>query len=345
MPRRLTQNLNSAYVEAYNALAGRRARRKIVVYVESYDDVFFWSNLLRPLESAQCYFEVMLPSRTTLCRGKKTALSHELGPCMLACVDADYDYLMQGTTESSREVCRSPYVFHTYAYAIENFQCYAPTLQGVCVMATLNDRRVFDFEAFLAAYSEVIWPLFAWNVWCYRYGTYRQFSMVEFYRTVALTDLNFARPDETLARLRRRVNARVSRLQRQFPQGRKTYKPLCEELRRLGVTPQTTYMHMRGHDLMDGIVAPLVGAVCESLRREREREIRALAEHNVQMQNELAAYQHAVASVHEMLRKQTAYASSPLYRRIQDDVRRFLDRTAAAAQPDVPAVPSSPSTP
>ena len=73
MPKRLAQNLDSAYIAAANRLNGRHARRKIVVYVESYDDVFFWSNLLRPLETPQCYFEVMLPSRTSLCKGKKMA--------------------------------------------------------------------------------------------------------------------------------------------------------------------------------------------------------------------------------------------------------------------------------
>lgn len=306
-------------------LAGKQARRKIVAYVESYDDVFFWSNLLRPLETEHFYFEVMLPSRTSLCRGKKIALANELGPYMVACVDADYDYVMQGCTETSRVVCTSPYVFHTYTYAIENHECYAPTLQNVCVMATLNDRRIFDFEAFLAKFSEITWPLYVWNVWCYRNNQHRQFSMLDYYRIVSLPELNYYHPEETLDKLRHRVNAKINRLQRQFPQGKKTYKPLCQELQdKLGLTPQTTYLYMRGHDLQDGIVGPLLGGICEALRREREREIRKLAGHAVQMQNELSAYQHSVSSVTEMLRKQTGYADAPLYQRIRKDVQRFV---------------------
>ena len=81
---------------------------------------------------------------------------------------------------------------------------------------------------------------------------------------------------------------------------------------------------MRGHDLHDGIVAPMLSGVCEALRREREREIRQLAEHNVQMQNELSAYQHATAPIEEMLRKHTDYDQSPEYRRVQEDVRQLL---------------------
>ena len=335
--KRLSQNLNSSYIEAMNRLNGRNARRKIVVYVESYDDVFFWSNLLRPLETPSFYFEVMLPSRTSLCKGKKIAMGNELGErlgrCMLACVDADYDYLMQGCTPISKEVCENPYIFHTYAYAIENFQCYAPALHDVCVMVTLNDHHIFDFEQFLSLYSETIWPLFVWNIWCYRYGTYKQFSMLDFYHIVQLSDINLYHPEQTIEHLRHLVNAKVSRLQKMFPEGRKTYKPLRQELLSLGLTPQTTYLYMRGHDLFDGIVSPLLGTICEVLRREREREIRRLAEHNVQMQNELSAYQNATASIEEMLRKHTQYMQCPLYARIQDDVRRLLERMEQTAAP------------
>ena len=328
--KRLSQNLNSDYIEAMNRLGGKKGRKRIVAYVESYDDVFFWSNLLRPLETDGYFFEVMLPSNSSLCKGKKIALANELGNrlgrCMIACVDADYDYLMQGVTALSAQVCSNPYVFHTYAYAIENFQCYAPALHNVCVMVTLNDRRVFDFELFLQRYSEIIWPLFVWNIWCYRYGTYKQFSMLDFYHVVQLNQLNYYHPEQTLEHLRHLVNAKVSRLQRQFPQGRKTYKPLREELLALGLTPQTTYLYMRGHDLFEGVVAPMLGGVCEVLRREREREIQRLAEHSVQMQNELSAYRHATATVEEMLRKHTAYTNCPLYLRVQHDIRSWMEQ-------------------
>ena len=340
----MKDNINSSYVSAMNRLGGRHARERIVAYVESYDDVFFWSNLLRPLETDKYYFEVMLPSRTSLCKGKKIALANELGPrlgkCMIACVDADYDYLMQGATLASAEVCNNPYVFHTYVYAIENYQCYAPALQQVCVMATLNDHHLFDFESFMRQYSQTIWPLFVWNVWCYRYGTYKQFSMLDFYHIVQLGKLNFYHPEQTLEKLRHLVNAKIARLQRQFPQGRSTYKPLRNELLRLGLTPETTYLYMRGHDLCDGVAVPLLNMVCEQLRREREREIRRLAEHNVQMQNELSAYQNATAAIEEMLRKHTTYTECPQYKRVQTDIKDFIDslhpQTDTAAQPALP---------
>ena len=126
MPSKLKDNLNSRYFEAANALTSKQARRRIVAYVESYDDIYFWRTVLSRFEDEQRYFEVMLPSHKKLERGKKSVLMNfvgeRIGPDMIACVDADFDYLLQGVTPQSQTVLESPYVFHTYAYAIENLQ-------------------------------------------------------------------------------------------------------------------------------------------------------------------------------------------------------------------------------
>ena len=328
--KRLTDSLNSAYLGAAQRMRPRGSRRRIVAYVESFDDVLFWRGVLSHVEDKRVCFEVMLPSRTSLAKGKKVAITNilggKLGDNMIACVDADYDYLMQGAGESSRIVCSNPYVFHTYPYAIENFQCYAPSLHGVCVMATLNDREAFDFESFLRDFSVVIHPLFVWNIWCYRTGNFKTFSMANFCSVFALGDVNVLRPERAIAVLRRRVNRTISWLQRTFPQAREQYTALREELVRLGVRPENTYMYIRGHDIFDAVVSPLVAQVCEVLRREREREIRRLAVNDQQMQGELASYQHSISPSDFMLRKQNGFTDAPEYRHILEDVKAFVAR-------------------
>mgnify|MGYP003356534112 FL=1 len=172
MARTLLNNVNSNYFNALNALKGKTHRQRIVAYVESYDDVSFWRNILDAYENDKRYFEVMLPSHQNLTKGKKRVLANllqeNMGEHMIACVDADYDYLLQGATPTSKTVVNNAFVLHTYAYAIENLQCYAPSLHRLCVMATLNDRNSFHFEQFLESYSKIIYPLFVWNIWHYR---------------------------------------------------------------------------------------------------------------------------------------------------------------------------------
>lgn len=328
MSKRLQDNLNSAYIASANRLKPKKSRRRIVAYVESYDDVFFWRSVLEEFETDDLYFEVMLPSRTTLGKGKKTALMNQLGPalgeCMIACVDADYDWLAQGITEISKMVCTNPYVIHTYVYAIESYQCYAPSLHTTCVMSTLNDHEIIDLEAFMTEFSKIIWPLLVWNIWCYRNGEYKQFTIMDFCETVSFRDINPFHPQDTLEFVRRKVNRKIAWLQSEFPKAKSSYAPLREELLGMGLTPETAYLYMQGHTLFGEIVMPLLNPICTLLRREREKEINQLSCHETQRQNELACYQHSQSPIDVMLRKGTDFKKSEPYQWLKEDISRLI---------------------
>ena len=217
MAKRLTDNINSQYFEAINKMTPKKARRRIVVYVESYDDVFFWRSVLGRYEDDKLTFDIMLPSRNLhLDRGKKAAISNMLkgvGRDMIACVDADYDYILQGATEMSRQMLENPYIFHTYAYAIENFQCYAKGLHETCVMVTLNDHRIFNFERFLLSYSQTIWPLFVWHVvFLQRRKMTMHFDMCEFNKVVVLPSVRIQNPKWAIEYLSKKVRAKMFQL-------------------------------------------------------------------------------------------------------------------------------------
>lgn len=331
MAKRLQEHLNSTYFELASRLRPKSAARKIVAYVESYDDVFFWRSVLQDFESERLRFEVMLPSRRTLSKGKKAALMNHLGPSlgnyMIACVDADYDYLMQGATQVSRTLLSSPYILHTYAYAIENYQCYAPALHTACVMSTLNDRSILSIEAFMEQYSTIVWPLFVWSVWAHRYGQAKIYSISDFVQTITFHDINPWHPENVLETLRTRVNKQIGWLQRKFPKAKDTYLKLRKTLQEeLGIRPSETYLYIQGHALMDGVVLPLLTPVCSILRREREKEISELALHGQQKQNELSGYRHSQSPIDLMLRKGTAFKQSAPYQHLRADIERLTER-------------------
>ncbi len=336
MGKRLRDNLNSQYIAAANRLAPKHSRRRVVAYVESYDDVAFWRSVLSEFENDKLQFQVMLPSKTSLEKGKKSVLMNQLGPnlgdYMIACVDADYDYLMQRHNETSRRMLDSPYVFHTYVYAIENYLCYHKGLHEAVTMATLNDGEYFSLTAFMEEYSRIIWPLFVWNIWCYRYGKQHQFTLMDFVNQVTFRDVQIAHPERTLEFVRRQVNRKVAHMQKHYPEGHQTYAPLKEELISLGVTPETTYLFMQGHKLMEGVVEPLLAPICASLRRQREVEIQKLACHNVQRQNELSSYRHSQLTLDVALKRCTAYKRAPIYERLRGDIRAFVDKLSGADQ-------------
>ena len=342
MPSRLRDNISSSYFEAANALTSKKARRRIVAYVESYDDIYFWRTVLSEFEDDKRYFEVMLPSKINLTRGKKSVLMNfleegehnnetdgPLGRDMIACVDADYDYLIQGRTHQSRRVINSPYVFHTYVYAIENFQCYAPSLHNVCVSVTLNDHRIFDFRDYFAQFSEAIFPLFVWSVMVYRNGNYPKFSITDFCRIADPGGFSVQNPATSINHVRRKVRTKINELQRQFPDAKDEYLETKTDIQALGITPQTTYLYIQGHHLFDTVVSPILSKVCNLLRQERQNEIYYAVAHRTQKRNEMSCYENSLQDIKVMLKKNTGYMTSEPFRRLQSDIRAYLDNKNA----------------
>ena len=331
MAKRLTDNINSQYFEAINKMTPKKARRRIVVYVESYDDVFFWRSVLGRYEDDKLTFDIMLPSRNQhLDRGKKAAISNMLkgvGRDMIACVDADYDYILQGATEMSRQMLENPYIFHTYAYAIENFQCYAKGLHETCVMVTLNDHRIFNFERFLLSYSQTIWPLFVWHVvFLQRRKMTMHFDMCEFNKVVVLPSVRIQNPKWAIEYLSKKVRAKMFQLERRFPKLKDALPETERMLRDLGINDNNTYLYIQGHHLFDLVVSPVVQTVCDILRNEQENDIRDHAVHSEQARTEIACYENSLGKVKMMMKKNTYYQFSPEFQKILADVERYLEK-------------------
>ncbi|MGI6222233.1 MAG: DUF4435 domain-containing protein [Prevotella sp.] len=329
MSKRLRDNLSSKYFEAANRLTAKTARRRVVAYVESYDDVFFWRSILNQVENDKLYFEVMLPSRDRrLERGKKAALmavlADKVGQDMIACVDADYDYLTQGATETSKVINENPYVFHTYAYAIENLQCYGPSLHEVCVAVTLNDHQIFNFEEYLRQFSQAIFPLFVWNIWFYRSPNYKDFTINDMLHSIEMGHFSIRGAENQLSLLRQRVDKRVQGLQRHYPNARQSWQYVKNDIKRLGVTADTTYLYIQGHHLFDKVVVPMLSKVCEQLVRERQNEISRQSVHGTQRHNELSCYTSRVEDIESMLRKNTGFLRSEIGLRIKADLEQSV---------------------
>ena len=330
MGKRLSDNLSSLYLGAANKLKPKKAKKKIIAYVESYDDIAFWRSVFADFEDEHCYFEVMLPSKKNLQKGKKSVLMNDLGARlgvnMVACVDSDYDYLLQQTTSTSRQINNSRFVFQTYAYAIENYQCYAGALHEACVMATMNDHKLVDFVGFMTMYSQIAYPLFVWSVWFYRQHNLNEFSMFDFCSYVRLDHVSVKQPEQCLIAMDKRVRRKLQELETKHADALEEIESMKAEFTYLGVTPENTYMFIQGHHIMESVAMKVLTPVCNALRREREEEIKHLAGHHTQFRNEQTSYERRLLGIDVVLSRHTGFKDSPVYRKLTDDIRAFLKR-------------------
>ena len=302
-------------------------KRLVKVYVEGYEDVAFWRAIFDHFRNPYIRFEISVPDRGDLPKGKKVVMSMipRSSEELLLCVDSDFDYLFDGATETARLVNDSPYLFHTYAYATENYLCYAPSLHNVCVKATKNDTRIFDFVHFMEGYSRTIYPLFVWYACSALQSEEHIFPLADFKAAVRLGYLDLSNNgDNTLLWLGRNVLRRERMLREKNPQMIAPMQRFEQLLATRGVTPETTYLYMHGHTLMDNVVMVCLETVCGKLREMSLARIHASEKQGVALKNELANYNNSLRSIRDVLLDNENYTECPLYERLRGDIERYL---------------------
>lgn len=305
-------------------------QRLVKVFVEGYEDVAFWRGIFDHFQNPYLRFEISVPDRGDLPKGKKVLMSMipRASEELLLCVDSDFDYLFAGRTPQSKEVNEAKFMFHTYAYATENYLCYAPSLHNVCVKATKNDTRIFDFVAFMHAYSCTIYPLFVWYAFSAQLASENVFPLIDFKSSVRLGYLDLAENGaKTLEWLSRNVSKREHYLRQRNPKMVEPMKTFELQLRERGLRPENAYLFMHGHTLMDNVVMVLLNSVCEKLRAMSIARITASEKRGVALKNEMSNYTNSLRSIRDVLLDNENYVKCPLYRRLQRDIRRYIART------------------
>ena len=314
-------------------------RRLVRVFVEGYEDVAFWRGIFDHFRNPYLRFEISVPNREDLPKGKKVLLSMIDSPAddLLLCVDSDFDYLFDGATEQSGRLLSAGNMFHTYTYATENYLCYAPSLHNVCVKATKNDTRIFDFVRFFDRYSQTIYPLFLWYAYSAKLSTENVFTLVEFKASVRLGYVDIRRNGEyTLEWLRRNVERRRRSLEMHNPDMVSDVEAFGRELRERGVEPENTYLFMHGHTLMDNVTLVVLSAVCDKLRQLSLAKIQSSAKQGVALRNELSNYTNTLRSIRDVLLDNENYTSCPLYKRLRDDIQAYLTAMIARIKQQEP---------
>lgn len=305
-------------------------KRRVKVFVEGYEDVAFWRSIFDHFTNPYLRFEISVPTRKDLPKGKKVLLSmaDNANEEMLLCMDSDFDYLFDEESEEARKIAESPYMFHTYTYATENYLCYAPSLHNVCVKAVKNDSHIFDFEQFMADYSRTIYPLFLWYAYSASRNTVNVLPLVDFKAAARIGYIDIEQNGaNTIAWLERNVTRRVASLEAENPDMAEHIPAFAERIAGKGVTPELTYLFMHGHTLMDNVVLPVLSGVCEKLRQMSLSKIICSSKEGVALKNEMSNYTNTLRSIRDVLLDNENYTSSPLYKRLKQDIQYYIDST------------------
>jgi hypothetical protein len=196
------------------------------------------------------------------------------------------------------------------------------------VKAVKNDAHIFDFEQFMADYSRTIYPLFLWYAYSASRKTENVFTLVDFKAAVRIGYLDIEQNGaNTIAWLGRNVERRVASLEAENPEMAQAIPAFAERIAKKGVEAELTYLFMHGHTLMDNVVLPVLSGVCEKLRQLSLSQIICSSKEGVALKNEMSNYTNTLRSIRDVLLDNENYTSSPLYKRLKEDIQQYIDAT------------------
>jgi hypothetical protein len=335
MPSTLKENLSSDFINAYTRLLPKKAAKTVLVYVESDEDIAFWYGILKAYETKDLKFDMQLPSRNSLAKGKEKALERnqdllnlKVGQYLIICIDSDYDYLLQHRTQKSSLINNNQFIFQTYAYSIENLRCYSASLNYICVQATNSINDKIDFEALLKLYSKITYPLFLWSVFFKFENNTTTMSLKSFDNIIGIkgkVNIN-EQGKKHLKSLQKAINSQLEKLEKQFPNDIKTVIQIGEELNQLGVNSDNTYLFIQGHTIENSVILMFLNSLCTTLRINKEKYIMSNAKNDIEKINELNHYRNSIIDVEKALKSNTEYKSCFLYEKIKTDLDVYMGK-------------------
>ena len=241
---------------------------KACVHLEDYDDIAFWNAMLQNQRPGQYYF--ITHSRSPKgyeSKGSRHCLNYKpyLSRRFFIGIDSDMRYLMQ-----EQAVDAAHFVCQTYTYSWENHYCEARTLQERFTSLCPDRACQFDFEAFLSAYSAVVFKPLLLLLYCLKNHksdfTKKQFDacLPHQCKGIELADNGKMLIERIAYSFGPYLNTPLAK-SIDF-EAEKNY---CDAL---NVTEQNAYLHVRGHNIFD-LVAYIGDLLCHGTSVSFKRDV------------------------------------------------------------------------
>ena len=234
-------------------------RRDVIasVHLEDKEDIVFWDSMLQNQRRGKYHYVTHSKSQS----GNETSGSSQclrfrpyLSRRFFICVDSDMRYLLQ-----EPDLDAAHFVCQTYAYSWENHYCEAKALQKRFMDKCSEKACLFDFEAFLSAYSSVVYKPLLLLLYCLK-NHKPEFSKKMFSSCLP----NQCKGDE----LTDNGRPYIEKISKNFEQYLNTtfaqsidFEAESSYYQSLNVNEQNAYLHIRGHNLFD-LVAYIGDLLC-----------------------------------------------------------------------------------
>lgn len=285
-------------------------KKQLSIAVEGKNDALFWSFVFDRSQLRGQYLMFKSYQYPTPNASGKQTLAHFLPytqPDFAICIDSDYDYLLQNP------IWQRPFVFQTYTYSIENHYCYVPSLKSVLCRAAnipLSTHEGIDLEnIFIEKFSHIIYELTVESIWQAAKDGRDERARHSLGKNIRLT----AGP--TVEAILSDLDTRIQNKMRHFNIPHEFRLQLTEK----GLTPQTSYLFARGHDIFNAVFIPILKLIQKDIKNRKLLELEAIIDTQLRKTSE-KIYRMGITNVQTCLYENRLFTDCPLFKKIENDI-------------------------
>ena len=327
----------SGYHTALREFPPKREAPYIIAYVEGQDDKNFWREIFNRYSPV----EVKPKTNKGSADGKEAVWKniHNTGKDIIICIDSDLNYLLPNNSEKANFMNNHICVFQTYAYTVENYRCYAQSLNELCKRISRNypenEENEFDFEDFFTKFSLKIYEPFTYFLYFKFLKDESTIESIDFENLIKIDKSKLKRVkdiiglkevlDEMLEEMEMNliqkvidfeIDVRLKNLQIELENER--------EIKR-----SKTYLFICGHLLLRYITKPIVKKVLDIYSQEERNKIKIKYKNDpIQLGKRLNEYQKLLEQVEieDILKLNNDFHDCYLIDKIKKDINIFINK-------------------
>ena len=176
---------------------------------------------------------------------------------------------------------------------------------------------------FIKLYSRIIYELFLYSYDFEKPGD-NSFTRDDFSKAIKiLENVNINdQGSQAINALINSVNDKLSLLKKKNPL--MDIYSIAEELKKLGVNEENTYLFVKGHIVYDNVVLMFLKPLDKFLKNEKFQEFKASTVDKTILTEKIKQYKAQITDIEDALRMNTNYYSCFLMKKIERDVEIYL---------------------
>lgn len=258
---------NRDYVKAYVTMESAEKDTSGLIYIESESDREFWDSIIKACAKGKYLFKFKTKQEgKSEPRGKSILedLYSTANEAALVAIDSDFDYISPNRSDISKKINSNKYVLQTYAYAIENIKLdylrVDKCLGKICFFEP-NEHKI---TAFMKTYSSIIHQVLLKYLYLINIGAQLPFYDDEFHEKIIPKDIVYCYSNSDFSALIA-LTSETDSLLSPLLDDMKSFSVFSELSYYRGMSAENCYKFIRGHDVQDKIINPIINYIRQDL--------------------------------------------------------------------------------